>query len=216
MNGSRLFAFRGHARRRDTDIMSVADKSACAEVVQSWGQARDRGRWPELLATFAPKGEIAVSWFRGSFELFVDRCRTAYAAGNRSKHLIFPSLVRLNGGRAVAETNIVILVRQAIDGISCDLTSHGRFLDRMERRDRWVIVERTAIYEQDRLDPVQPSAAFDAMMRAADVKQYPAPYRYMAFRVLAAGRTLAPPVHCDGTPETDALYARCDDWLERG
>jgi hypothetical protein len=196
--------------------MSLADKLACAELVQTWGLARDRGRWPELLATFAPEGEIAVSWFRGPFAAFVDRCRQAHAAGNRSKHLIFPSLVRLNGGRAVAETNIVILVRQAIDGVACDLTAYGRFFDRMERRDRWVIVERTAIYEQDRLDPVQPSAAFDAMMQAADVAQFPAPYRYMAFRVLAAGRSLAPPVHCDGTPETDALYARYNDWLEQG
>jgi hypothetical protein len=86
----------------------------------------------------------------------------------------------------------------------------------MERRDRWVIAERTAIYEQDRLDPVQPSAAFDAMVQAADVARFPVPYRYMAFRVLAAGRTLASPVHCDGTPETDALYARYNAWLERG
>jgi hypothetical protein len=196
--------------------MSLADKTACAEVVQTWGLARDLGRWPELLATFAPEGEIAVSWFRGPFTAFVERCRQAFAAGNRSKHLIFPSLVRVNGGRAVAETNIVILVRQTIDGIPCDLTSYGRFFDRFERHDRWVILERTAIYEQDRLDPVQPSPAFDAMMLTADVAQYPAPYRYMAFRVVAAGRTLAPPVHCDGTPETDALYARYNAWLERG
>jgi hypothetical protein len=196
--------------------MSLADKFACAEVIQTWGLARDLGRWPELVATFAPEGEIAVSWFRGPFGAFVDRCRQAYAAGNRSKHLIFPPVVRVNGARAVAETNIVILVRQAIGGVPCDLTSYGRFLDRLERRDRWMIVERTAVYEQDRLDPVHPSAAFDAMVQAADVAQYPAPYRYMAFRLLAAGRALAPPVHCDGMPETDALYARYNGWLERG
>jgi hypothetical protein len=196
--------------------MSLADKHACAEVIQTWGLARDLGRWPELVATFAPEGEIAVSWFRGPFADFVERCRQAFAAGNRSKHLLFPSAVRLNGGRAVAETSVVILVRQAIEGVLCDLTSYGRFLDRMERRDRWVIVERSAIYEQDRLDPVQPSAAFDAMMQAAEVAQFPAPYRYMAFRVLAACRTLAPPVHCDRTPETDALHARYNAWLERG
>ena len=63
---------------------------------------------------------------------------------------------------------------------------------------------------------MQPSAAFDTMMQAADVAQYPAPYRYMAVRVLAAGRALAPPVHCDGTAETDALYARYNAWLDDG
>src|SRR5262249_43694049 len=156
------------------------------DVIQRWGLARDRGRWHELAATFVPDGEIAVSWFRGPFTEFVERCRQSFAAGTRSKHLIWPPVVRTNGDRAIAETNIAILVRQAIDGVLVDLTSYGRFFDRLERRGRWMIAERAAIYEHDRLDPVEPSDAFDAMMQAADVEKFPAAYRYMAFRVLAA------------------------------
>ena len=194
--------------------MTLAHKQDIAELLQSWGHHRDQGRWPELLATFAPDGEIAVSWFRGRFVDFVERCRQSFAAGNRSKHLIWPPVVRLNGQRAVAEGNIAILVRQAIDGVLVDLTSYGRFFDRLEHRDRWVVVERAAIYEQDRLDPVAPSDAFEAMMKSADVARFPAAYRYMAFRVLAAGRSLAEPVHCDGTAETAALKARYNSWLE--
>ena len=194
--------------------MSLADKQACAELIQAWGLARDQGRWSELLSTFAPEGEIAVSWFRGPFVEFVERCRQSFAAGIRSKHLIWPSTVRTNGDRAVAETNIAILVRQSIDGILVDLTSYGRFFDRLERRDRWVMVERAAIYEQDRLDPVEPSQAFSAMMQAADVAKFPAAYRYMAFRVLAAGRSLASPIYCDGSAETGELYGRYAAWLE--
>jgi hypothetical protein len=38
----------------------------------------------------------------------------------------------------------------------------------------------------------------------------------MAYRVLAAGRTLASPVHYDGLPETEALKARYDAWLVGG
>jgi hypothetical protein len=193
--------------------LSPADKQACAEVVQTWGLARDRGRWDELLATFTPDGEIAVSWFRGPFTEFVGRCRQSFASGVRSKHLIWPSVVRVKANRALAETNIAILVRQSIDGVLVDLTSYGRFYDRMERRDRWMICERAAIYEQDRLDPVEPSATFDSMMQKADASRFPVPYRYMAFRVLAAGRALASPIHHDGSAETDALYARYDAWL---
>ena len=193
--------------------MTLVDQQACADVIQAWGFARDQGRWSELSATFAPDGEIAVSWFRGPFQDFVERCRQSFAAGVRSKHLIWPPLVRVNGERAVAETSIAILVRQSIDGVPVDLTSQGRFLDRLERRGRWMIVERAAIYERDRLDPVQPSPAFKALMQNAEVEKFPEGYRYMAFRVLAAGRTLAEPVHCDGTGETDALYARYAAWL---
>ena len=57
------------------------------------------------------------------------------------------------GERALAETNIVILVRQKIGGVLADMTSYARFLDRLERSSgAWLIVERTAIYERDRLD----------------------------------------------------------------
>ena len=130
----------------------VHDKYACAELIQAWGFYRDQGKWPQLLATFVPDGQIAVSWFSGSFREFVDRCTQSFNAGQRSKHHIFPSLVRVAGERAVAETNIVILVRQKIGGALADMTSYARFLDRLEKTSgRWAIVERCAIYERDRL-----------------------------------------------------------------
>ena len=194
--------------------MEANDKYACAELIQSWGLYRDQGKWPELLATFVPEGQIAISWFSGSFAEFVDRCRRSFDAGQRSKHHIFPSVARVSGERAVAETNIVIFVRQKIDGVPVDMTSHARFFDRLERRDgRWAIVERTAIYERDRLDPVEPSEAFGKLFTATDLSVYPEAYRYMAARLVAAGRELAPVVYRDGTPDTDQLYARYDAWL---
>jgi hypothetical protein len=193
--------------------MTIEDKFACAELIQAWGLYRDRSRWPELLATFHPEGEIAISWFRGPFAEFVERCKR----GGPSKHLISPSLVRVAGDRAVAETSVVILVRQDIEGISVDMTSRGRFLDRLEcRQETWKIIERAAIYEQDRFDPVEPSNAFAQMMRTINAAQYPEPYRYMACRLAAAGRPLAKPVHHDGAPHTCALYARYEAWLAEG
>ncbi len=194
--------------------MDANDKYACAELIQAWGLYRDQGKWPQLLATFVPEGQIAVSWFSGSFGEFVDRCRRSLEAGQRSKHQIFPSVVRLAGERALAETNIVILVRQKIAGVLADMTSYARFLDRLERRGgRWAIVERAAVYERDRLDPVEPSEAFDKLFAASDLSSYPEAYRYMAARLDAAGRALAPLVHCDGSPHTAQLYARYEAWL---
>jgi SnoaL-like domain len=191
--------------------MTLADKHACAELIQSWGLYRDQCRWPELLATFHPDGEIAVSWFRGPFTQFVEHCKR----GGPSKHLISPSLVRVNGDRAVAETSIVILVRQAIETIPVDMTSRARFLDRLERRQgAWKILERAAIYEQDRLDPVEPSDAFGRIMQGTNAASYPEPYRYMAVRLAAAGRPLAEPVHHDGSAPTNELYARYEAWLQ--
>jgi hypothetical protein len=195
--------------------MDLNDKYACVELIQAWGFYRDQGKWAELTATFVPEGEIAVSWFSGGFREFVERCRKAFEGGQRSKHQIFPSLVRVAGERALAETNVVILVRQKIEGVLVDMTSYARFLDRLERRSgTWAIRERASIYERDRLDPVEPSEAFNKLFGAADVAAYPEPYRYMAARLIAAGRALAPVVHHDGSADTAQLYARYETWLQ--
>jgi SnoaL-like domain len=194
--------------------METIDKYDCAELIQAWGLYRDQGKWAELTAIFTPDGEIAVSWFSGSYREFVDRCRRSFEAGQRSKHLIMPSVVRIAGDRAAAETNVVIMVRQKIGGVLTDLTSYARFLDRLERRDgRWAILERIAVYERDRLDPVEPSDAFAKLFKASDLAAYPEAYRYMAARLLAAGRTLAPVVYRDGSPHTAQLYTRHEAWL---
>jgi hypothetical protein len=194
----------------------LADRMACADLVQAWGVYRDQGKWKELRGTFTPDGHISISWFRGPFEQFVERCRASFAAGHGwSRHHLFPSTVRLNGDRAVAETTIVIRVRQKFSGIDVDLTSYSRFLDRIERHaGGWLIAERAGIYERDRLDPVEPSPAFDELFKAANTAQYPEQYRYMAFRLAhTEGRTLAPVIYRDRGPETDDLYARHAAWL---
>jgi hypothetical protein len=194
--------------------MSNAASATIQCLVQDWGLARDQGRWADLEAIFHPGGKIAVSWFRGPYTEFVAHCRRNHGRGSTAKHLLWPTRVTVNGDRATAETNVAILVRQTIEGVEVDLTSQGRFLDRIERRgDVWRMVERTAVYEKDRLDPVEPSARFDALMAGADAAKYPSSYRYMAYRVHAAGRSLAEPVHYDGRPETEALTARYVAWL---
>lgn len=192
----------------------INDKYACGELIQSWGLHRDGKRWQDLQETFTSDGVIAVSWFRGPFSGFVDQCRSRDSRAGTSRHLILPPVVRVAGTKALAETCVVILVRQDIEGVAVDLTSHARFVDRLEKHGaRWRIAERNAIYERDRLDPVIPSAAFDRMMERADLSRYPSQYRYMAFRVDAAGRRLAEPVLCDAMPETTALLQRYENWL---
>jgi hypothetical protein len=200
----------------DATGKELADKMACAELIQAWGVYRDQGQWKELRGTFTPDGHISVSWFRGPFEQFVERCRASFGVGNSwSRHHLFPPTLKFNGDRAIGETSVIIRVRQPFNGIVVDMTSCSRFLDRIERRSGgWLIAERAAIYERDRLDPVEPSPAFDAMIKAANTSQYPEQYRYMAFRLAhASGRTLAPVIYRDREQETTDLYARFSDWL---
>jgi hypothetical protein len=199
--------------------MEFADKFAIAELIQAWGVYRDQGKWHKLRGTFTPDGHISVSWFRGPFEQFVERCRANFSAGNSwSRHHLFAPTIKLGKDRATAETPVIIRVRQKFNGVEVDLTSCSRFLDRIERSARgWLIAERAAIYERDRLDPVEPSPEFNTLFEAAETAHYPEQYRYMAFRIAhAEGRTLAPVVYRDGGAETADLYARYSAWLAGG
>src|ERR1700756_3820656 len=149
--------------------MEVADKFLIAELIQAWGLYRDRGKWKELRGTFTPEGHISVSWFRGPFEQFVERCRTGFAASRIwSRHHLFAPTIRLDKDRAVAETPVVIRVRQKFGTVEADLTSYSRFPARIEGPAAgWLIAERAGICERGRLDPVEPSPAFDALFAAA-------------------------------------------------
>ncbi len=199
--------------------MEWDDKFAIAEVIQAWGVHRDQGKWDELRGTFTPDGHISISWFTGPFEQFVERCQAYFTAGNSwSRHHLFASTVRLDKDRAVAETPVIIRVRQEFKGVPVDLTSCSRFLDRLERHGGgWLIAERAAIYERDRLDPVEPSSDYQKLFLAGGAARFPEQYRYMAFRLAhAPGRKLASIVYRDGGAETADLYARFSAWLAGG
>ncbi len=207
--------------------MEYADKFAIAELINAWGLYRDQGKWKELRSTFTADGHISVSWFRGSFEQFVERCRASHGAAHTwSRHHLSAPVIKVDKDRAIAETSVIIRVRQKFSGVEVDLTSCSRFLDRVERQGgkgnggnpgAWLIAERAAIYERDRLDPVEPSPAFDALFKAAETSHYPEQYRYMAFRIAhAEGRALASVVYRDGGAETADLYARFSAWLAGG
>ena len=196
-------------------LQNVIAKTDCADVVQRWAFYRDQKRWQDLQDIFTSDGEIHVCWYKGSATGFVEHLRSRdQARAGMAKHHIFPSVVDVSGTRALAETSAVIMVRQMIGDILVDLNSKGRFLDRLEKHNgKWLIRERIAVYEQDRMDPVEPSEAFDRLLQEADTSIYPVAYRYMGFRVAAAGGQLVEPVITDDCRELLAIKTRFASWL---
>ena len=67
--------------------------------------------------------------------------------------------VDVSGDRAIAQTKMTISQRATVEQHVCDVVCTGRFYDFFERRSgRWGLVLRQPIYEQDRLDPVDPAS----------------------------------------------------------
>ena len=155
--------------------MDIADRMACADVIQAWGFARDQGQWEDLLETFHPRRADPRLLVSGRIPGLRRALPAELRQGLDGEASALAGARDGERRRAISEINVAIMVRQVIEGVETDLTSNSRFLDRLEKRDgQWRMVERACVYEQDRLAPVEPSPKFDAMMQSADTAKYPA------------------------------------------
>jgi hypothetical protein len=197
-------------------LMSVLeDRLDLIALSQAWSIYRDQGIWDRLAELFHPEGTISVTWFSGSFADFIEACRRMHQrVGPRTKHLISLPHVQIKGDRALAEMSVQIIGRFKVNGVSADNLCYARFFDKVEKREGiWRVLERLAIYEKDRIDPVIPSQAFDTFMAETDFSAIPEPYRYLGQRLQALGLTLCDRVLCDGAPDTLEAYAQGQTWL---
>ncbi|HVS55848.1 MAG TPA: nuclear transport factor 2 family protein [Casimicrobiaceae bacterium] len=195
-----------------TAFNEAGDKLQIAEVIQRWGLWRDQGQWEKLATTFHPEGTIEVSWFNGRFEDFIAASRKMRATQRGSKHEIAASRIDVLGRRAVAETNVRILGRHELHGVECDSTAWGRFYDFLEKRDRWAICRRVALYEKDRVDPVMPSTPipFDAARLAA----MPKAYRFLGYSLALGGFPVSTNLPIDEDVALEALLRDGEAWLK--
>jgi len=193
---------------------NVSDREAISELINVWAYHRDRGNWEQLRDTFWPDGTISLSWFDGPFEQFVNSSREMAEKGSQAKHIVSQPFVKVNGNRAVSEANFILLARSSNGPLEIDLTTYARFYDLLEKREgSWRIFKRTAIYESDRMDPVQPSLMFWIVCMFTNFKKYPKACRFLGFALEKAGYELAQNIIEDNSKELDLLYKNGDDWL---
>lgn len=188
-------------------------KAEIAELVNNWGFYRDQERWEELSSVFHPGGTISISWYDGPHEGFVEASKMIAAGGAALlKHQFGVPSIRVAGTRAVSEVNVVIMVRAAAPFGTVDTTSYARFIDMLEQRDgAWKISKRVAVYEKDRIDPVDTSALPPSLFEGLD--RFPAELRFLAASMKRGGIELSKTVVLDKSPEAKALYAEADAWL---
>lgn len=192
---------------------NISDREAISELINAWVYHRDRGNWDQLRDTFWPEGTISFSWFDGPFEQFVNSSKEMAEKGSQAKHMVDQPFVKINGNRAVSEANVTLLIR-VIGPLEIDLTAHARFYDLLEKREgSWRIYKRTAIYESDRLDPVQPSLLFWIVCLFINFKKYPKTCRFLAFILEKAGYELNKNIVEDNSKELELLYKDGDAWL---
>jgi len=191
---------------------NLADRLEIRALVENWAVWRDARMWDRFRTVWHPDGRMMATWFQGGFEEFIAVSEAGYRRGVRILHFLGGSSIDVAGTRAIAQTKMTISQRAPVDGVICDVVCTGRFFDFIEKRgDRWGLVLRQPIYEKDRLDPVDPSAALkldaDLLMR------FPEGYRHLAYLQTRIGYTVKTDMPGLDGPEVEVLQAAGDAWL---
>jgi hypothetical protein len=137
----------------------LADKLAIAELAQIERLARDRNQWELMADSYISEGSrVFLSWFDGDAGAFIAASRAMNAEpGGPAIHSNGPTLVELNGDRALAETPCAILFRRVFDGVECDMTAYCRHHSRVVRvGGLWRLCTLVGVYEKNTLTPVVP------------------------------------------------------------
>ncbi len=192
-------------------MSTSTDELEIRRLVESWVVWRDAGDWERFRTVWHDDGRMMATWFQGSCDDFIRVSREGFERGVRILHFLGGTLVDVAGARGVAQTKMTITQRAAVDGVECDVVCTGRFYDFVERRDRWGIVLRQPIYEQDRISPVDPSARVE--LDRGLLESFPVGYRHLAYLQTRNGFAVKPNMPGLTGPEVEALYSSGEKWL---
>jgi hypothetical protein len=196
-----------------SDIQS--DRLVIRDLLENWVVWRDAGDWERFRTVWHDDGRMMATWFQGTADEFIAVSKAGFEKGVRILHFLGGISIDIAGDRAIAQTKMTISQRAPVEGVLCDVVCTGRFYDFIERRDgRWGIVLRQPIYEKDRIDPVDPTAA--PKLDRAVLEGFPEGYRHLAYLQTGIGYSVKLDMPGLTGPEVQALYARGAKWLTGG
>ena len=196
------------------------DQIQICDVRRRWAFSLDLGEWDALRSCFHPDATITVSWYCGGVDDFIARSKAMIAARKpeeHRKHWLGNMRTDIKGTRAVLETDVLLLIREYIDGALFDYTSFARFYDLFEKRDgAWRIFDWSCIYDKDRLDPVVPSWDASDVYSQVVLEGNDTGFAFMKLRQAKRGRTIPETVVVRDTEAERKLRRRGQQWLAGG
>ena len=197
---------------------TLIDRAAVADLVQTERAARDQGQWDRMAGCFHPDSRVSLSWIETTGPAFVEASRAAFAAGVRHLHQMSPTLVSLNGDRALAETGCVILLPGAIGGVAVTVTCQARLFARAERRTPseeggvWRLAALRPHYFRDSIAADLPGQV--PVLDEARLAGYRESYRFLSYLLEETGKTPRPDLAGADRPDlAEAAAAEEAAWL---
>lgn len=198
------------------DTQRAVDASRIEDLVQTERLARDLLQWERMHSCFSNDAHVEMSWFKGSGFEFVEAAKRMSASGAPAFHQMTPTVTRVNGSRALAESGCAIHLRAHVAGAEADVVSHARYLTRVERcGDAWLICGLRAFYLRDMLvaaDPTNPPR-----LSASKLNGYRPSYRYLSYLLEEQGHPVSNDLPGIDLPDSvAALVANEERWLSDG
>jgi len=194
------------------EVTESADITTITQLILRERESRDLQRWNTMRDCFWPDSLIRVSWFRGNGPDFVAGSIDMAKRGVPAKHRLGPILVRLADNRSVASLSGIIDLPVKLNGVEATLSTHSRFLYRVERRNgEWRLFGFDAIYMRDELTPsisgqtisIDPSA----------LKGFRPTYRMLCYYLKSQGFTIDSELPGEDRPDlVEALNRELFGW----
>jgi SnoaL-like domain len=184
------------------------DRLSIEDLMIGWIH-RDLGEWDKLRSLFHPDATIDITWFSGKASDFVDGSMKMGASAFKNKHVVTSPAVTLNGHKAIAETNAILVAENTVLGVGCE--ANARFYDCVEQREGvWKILERHAIY--DMCSFTFPTGIVNIDKVA--VQKYPREYAPLAYLLENSGFPVNGVYPTKGSDLEKAIKAKAQMWLK--
>ncbi len=184
-------------------------------LVERWAVWRDAGDWERFATVWHPDGVMMAPWFQGPYADFIRVTQEGWAKGVSILHFLGGSAIEVAGDRAISQTKMTISQRGLVEGVPCDIVCTGRFYDFVTKHEgQWKLLHRQPIYEKDRIDPIDPTAA--PKLDAARLATFPEGYRHLAYIQTAIGYKVKLDMPMLKGPVVEELYRRGARWLAGG
>jgi hypothetical protein len=142
-----------------------------------------------------------------------DRPAIADLVRRESIYLIAPAEIRVNGDRALCESNAQIVNRSVLHGVEVDMVQFCRFFSRVVRTaDGWRLKSFDGIYHKDTIAPVNP--ADTVPIDWEQLRHLRSSYRIWAYAIAQKGYEIAQDELGDDRPDLlEPFYAAAERWL---
>ncbi len=191
---------------------SVA-RGEIVELVQRERLARDMQQWDELVSCYSAESEVEISWFKGSGAEFAAASARMMSGTLQTFHQMSPTVTRINGDRALADSGCAIHVLGKIDEVDVNVVAQARVWSRVERQDAsWLLSSLRVVYLRDVIIPVDPGRV--PTLDQAKLASYRPSYRFVSFMLAHHGMKTRNDLPGTDQPEAlNRLRKADEDWL---